>query len=92
MDGRYRNSGMLLRLPTTAEVDTWKPQTKPALIAFLLGSPAYGARVAVSVHEDYLRTALGEMERQCGSIDAYLSDVLGVDAGLRETLEARLLD
>ena len=54
--------------------------------------PPDGARVAVSVHEDYLRTALGEMERQCGSIDAYLSDVLGVDAGRRETLEARLLD
>ncbi|WP_421118270.1 putative Ig domain-containing protein [Aquihabitans daechungensis] len=41
-------TGMLLRLPTTAEVATWKPQTRDALIAFLLGTPAYVARVGVA--------------------------------------------
>ncbi|MCU1369887.1 MAG: Ig family protein [Ilumatobacteraceae bacterium] len=41
-------TGMLLRLPTTAEVSTWKPQTRAALITFLLGTPAYVARVGVA--------------------------------------------
>ncbi len=38
-------TGMLLRLPTTTEVDTWKPQTRAALITFLLGTAAYVTRV-----------------------------------------------
>ena len=38
-------TGMLLRLPTKAEVDTWKPQARAALIRFLLGSSAYVSRV-----------------------------------------------
>lgn len=41
-------TGMLLRLPTKTEVDTWTSQTKVALIDDLLGSSAYAARVAVA--------------------------------------------
>jgi protein tyrosine/serine phosphatase len=46
-------------------------------------------RVAVSVNTDYLETAFAAIEERHGSIDAYL-DVLGVDAPLRERLQARL--
>jgi protein tyrosine/serine phosphatase len=48
-------------------------------------------RVAVSVNTDYLETAFAVIEERHGSIDAYLADVLGVDAPLRERQQARLL-
>ena len=48
-------------------------------------------RVAVSVHPQYLQTALGVIRERFGSIDAYLEEALGVDEGLRERLHARLL-
>jgi protein tyrosine/serine phosphatase len=51
-----------------------------------------GLRVAVSVSPAYLETAFSVIREAHGSIDAYLSDLLGVDAGLRERLQARLLD
>jgi protein tyrosine/serine phosphatase len=54
--------------------------------------PAETARVACSVHEDYLHTAFAVMTEASGSIDGYLEDKLGVDAARREALEARLLD
>lgn len=41
-------TGLIRRLPTKAEVDTWKPQARAALIEFLLGSDAYAARVATA--------------------------------------------
>jgi protein-tyrosine phosphatase len=49
-------------------------------------------RVAVSVHPEYLETAFAVIREAHGSLDGYLSDVLGVDAALRERLQARLLD
>lgn len=48
-------------------------------------------RVAVSVDRDYLETAFSVIEDRHGSIDAYLAEALGVDEGLRERLNARLL-
>jgi protein-tyrosine phosphatase len=48
-------------------------------------------RVAVSVHPEYLETAFAVIREAHGSIDGYLTDVLGVDEGLRERLHARLL-
>ena len=48
-------------------------------------------RVAVSVRPEYLEIAFAAIRDQAGSIDAYLSDVLGVDEGLKERLHARLL-
>jgi len=54
--------------------------------------PMAAARAAVMVHEPCLRAALDEMTARCGSIDGYLEQRLGVDAQLREALEARLLD
>ncbi|MGN6694786.1 MAG: putative Ig domain-containing protein [Aquihabitans sp.] len=41
-------TAMLLRLPTSAEVTTWKPQSRAALVTFLLGSVAYVARVGTA--------------------------------------------
>jgi protein tyrosine/serine phosphatase len=48
-------------------------------------------RVAVSVNAAYLETAFSVIREAHGSLDAYLTDALGVDAALRERLEARLL-
>jgi protein tyrosine/serine phosphatase len=48
-------------------------------------------RVAVSVSSTYLETALGVICEAHGSIDGYLTEALGVDAGLRDRLQARLL-
>ena len=48
-------------------------------------------RQAVSVDAAFLAKAFEVMEGQHGSIDAYLADVLGVDAGLRARIERRIL-
>jgi protein tyrosine/serine phosphatase len=48
-------------------------------------------RVAVSVHPDYLAASFRVIEDRCGSVDAYLTDVLGVDAKARQRLHDRLL-
>lgn len=48
-------------------------------------------RQAVSVHESFLETAFAEVEANHGSVDRYLEDVLEVDRGLRERIEARIL-
>jgi protein tyrosine/serine phosphatase len=48
-------------------------------------------RVAVSVNAAYLETAFEVIREAHGSLDSYLSDVLGVDAALRDRLQARLL-
>jgi protein tyrosine/serine phosphatase len=50
-----------------------------------------GLRVAVSVNAAYLETAFGVIREAHGSLDGYLTDVLGVDRALREGLQARLL-
>ncbi|HEY0437916.1 MAG TPA: tyrosine-protein phosphatase, partial [Phenylobacterium sp.] len=49
-------------------------------------------RVAVGVDPAYLEAAFQVIRDAHGTIDAYLQDVLGVDAALRERLHARLLD
>jgi len=49
-------------------------------------------RVAVSVNPAYLETAFSVIREAHGSLDAYLSEALGVDDALREALQARLLD
>ncbi|HEX7761456.1 MAG TPA: tyrosine-protein phosphatase [Caulobacteraceae bacterium] len=56
-------------------------------------APTEGAvMVAMSVEEAYLERAFAAIKARHGSIDAYLEQALGVDAALRERLEARLLD
>jgi protein tyrosine/serine phosphatase len=55
----------------------------------VLDEPAL--RQAVSVNEAFLAKAISVMETQHGSIDAYLEQVLGVDAALRARIEARIL-
>ena len=48
-------------------------------------------RQAVSVNEAFLAEAFKVMEDQHGGVDAYLEQVLGVDAALRARIEARIL-
>ena len=48
-------------------------------------------RVAVSVHPEYLDTALSEIESRCGGIDGYLRDVLGIDSAHRDRIGERIL-
>lgn len=45
----------------------------------------------VGVHEDYLHAAFAAIERQAGSVETYLTDVLGVTAGMRARLAARFV-
>jgi protein-tyrosine phosphatase len=49
------------------------------------------ARIAMGVDAGYLDSALTAIRQTNGTIDAYLTDVLDVDAALRERLERRLL-
>jgi len=56
-------------------------------------APSEGAvMVAMSVEAGYLERAFKAITARYGSIDNYLEQALGVDATLRERLEARLLD
>jgi protein tyrosine/serine phosphatase len=48
-------------------------------------------RAAVSVHPDYLDTGFAAIEAEHGSIDDYLTKVLGVDASLSAQIHDRLL-
>jgi protein tyrosine/serine phosphatase len=50
-----------------------------------------GLRVAVSVNRAYLETAFAVIREAHGSLDGYLTQMLGVDDALRERLHARLL-
>jgi protein tyrosine/serine phosphatase len=45
----------------------------------------------VGVHADYLNTALAVIRERHGSIDSYLTEVLGVDEALRRRIHDRLL-
>ena len=54
-------------------------------------APTEGAvMVAMSVEEGYLERAFAAIKARYGSLDAYLEQALGVDAAMRERLEARL--
>jgi protein tyrosine/serine phosphatase len=48
-------------------------------------------RAAIGVEAEYLVEAFRAIEAAHGDVDAYLETALGVDAALREALEARLL-
>ena len=48
-------------------------------------------RPMLGVEPDYLRAALDAIEAKHGSVEAYLADVLGVDAAARRTLNENLL-
>jgi len=49
-------------------------------------------RPFLGVREVYLSEAFATIEEQAGGLNAYLTDVLGVDAAKREALRARLLE
>jgi protein tyrosine/serine phosphatase len=48
-------------------------------------------RAWVQVYPEFLDAAFDEIRIRSGSMDRYLDDVLGVDAALRERIQARLL-
>ena len=49
-------------------------------------------RAAIGVEAEYLEEAFRAIEADHGGVDAYLAQTLGVDAVLRERLEAQLLE
>jgi len=49
-------------------------------------------RAAIGVEAEYLAEAFRAIEASHGGADAYLERALGVDAAMREKLEAQLLD
>lgn len=70
------------------------------LIAFMADSPKYQHLLGDSLHRiepllraepDYLATSFAVIEDQHGSVEAYLSEVIGVGAGERATIRDRLL-
>ncbi|WP_338465901.1 tyrosine-protein phosphatase [Novosphingobium sp. ZN18A2] len=48
-------------------------------------------RTLMSVHPEYLETALARIRERHGSVEAYAAEVLGVDPALLERIEARLI-
>ena len=74
---------MAKRLPVIMQAMTETTGRKPTEGAVM---------VAMSVEEGYLERAFAAIKARYGSTDAYLERALGVDAALRERLEARLLD
>jgi protein tyrosine/serine phosphatase len=45
----------------------------------------------VGVHEDYLHAALAAIEKEAGSVETYLVDVLGVSHEMRARLKSRFV-
>jgi protein tyrosine/serine phosphatase len=45
----------------------------------------------VQVYPEFLDAAFDEIRDRCGSVDRYLEDVLGVDAGVRARIHDRVL-
>ena len=67
------------------------PEIARKLEAMTGRTPSHSAVVAfLGVQEDFLHTAFAEIEATCGSVDAYLSDRLGLDAAARERIGERL--
>lgn len=69
------------------------PALKPYFDQFesVGGDPAV-LHTVLSVDRSYLETALEVMDQQYGSIDSYMSEGLGLDDEVLETLRVRLLD
>ena len=51
-----------------------------------------GARVLSGVRPEYLNAALDEMERACGSLEAYLEQAMGLGSGQRDDLRDHFLE
>jgi protein tyrosine/serine phosphatase len=48
-------------------------------------------RHVLCVHESYLEAAFGKIEQECGSLDAYVNDWLGISPEQRVRMAARLI-
>ncbi len=66
------------------------------MLAAMVGDPGQVNRrvadVMFDAHPDYIGASLAEMDERHGSPDAYLRDLLGLDAGQLERLRQRYLD
>jgi protein tyrosine/serine phosphatase len=74
---------MAARAPMVAQTIETETGRKPTEAA---------VRAAIGVEAMYLAEALRVIEAAHGDLDAYLEEVLGVDAALRAALEAKLLE
>ena len=63
-----------------------------ATSAPILALPPIARAAVLDAHESYIVASLEAIEARQGSIQAYLSDELGVDAGMLDLLRARLLE
>ena len=65
---------------------------REAMIAdYMLTNGDAAMRVAVSVYPAFLDAFFESVTDRCGSMDAYLKEVLGVDAALRQRIHDRIL-
>jgi protein-tyrosine phosphatase len=77
---------------TVASFERRLPAVRQMIVEVSGKTPTDAAtRIAVSVDAAYLERAFEVIEARSGSLDAYLKDALGLDAGLRAKVEARLL-
>jgi protein tyrosine/serine phosphatase len=49
-------------------------------------------KAAFAVEPDYLQAALAAIEERCGSVDAYLSDVMAIGTTKRTAIESHVLE
>lgn len=78
---------------TAAEVDKRLPEAAEYFNNMLGKSyPAEVFRPFMGVDLRYLETAFETINAQSGSIDAYLTDTLGVDAGQQDAIRDRLIE
>ena len=76
---------------TAVDLDRRAPGIARQLEAMTGRTASHDAVVAfLGVEPVYLETALGEIATRHGSVDAYLEQALGVDAGLRDRIGERL--
>lgn len=78
---------------TAAEVEQRLPEAAAYFNDYLGASyEAEVFRPFLGVHPRYLERALSAIRREAGSIDAYLVDVLNVDANMQDMLRDRLIE
>lgn len=76
-----------------ARVHERTPLVTAHLTEFIGRAPdPWVVRTALSVEPAYLDAAFGAIRERCGSINAYLSDVMKIDGSKRSAIETRILE
>jgi protein-tyrosine phosphatase len=77
---------------TAARIEERMPQVAQVIAEHAGRTPTDAAvRAAMAVEAIYLEAAFAEIMAAHGGVEAYLTDILGVDAAARSAIEARLL-